>query len=331
MTLVLRLLMAAAGLLAAVTPAQAALNLCNRTSYVLYAATAALDSHAADVKGWTRIVPGECVAARPEKLTRQTYLVHARSSIAHGGPARAWGGKRMLCVRDGDFSLKQSASGGACPAESFPLGFAALDTRGRANWTMTLDEPTPLGTLQAAQLAGVKRLLRDNGYKVGPIDGSPDKATGVALAEFRKKFAPDADNAGLFKILEDQARKHAVPAGLTACNRGKVPLLVALAQTGHGKKTARGWWTVAPGGCARLQTVPLAADVMYLLARTQAGVAVKDGPAKFCVAGAAFDIKQADGNCAARGFDEAGFWRIDAHGAAGAVLDLGAPASGRRG
>ena len=77
--------------LAAPAPAHAALTLCNRTSYILYAATSAIQSPGSDTRGWTRIMPGECEIARKEPLTAESYLVHARSSIAHSGPSRAWG------------------------------------------------------------------------------------------------------------------------------------------------------------------------------------------------------------------------------------------------
>jgi uncharacterized membrane protein len=320
----LRVLVAAGILAAASAPAHAALELCNRTSYVLETATAALVGKTAEVKGWTRIAPGDCATARKENLKGRAWLVHARSSIAHGGPARAWGGKRLLCVRDDDFALKQPVTKAGCPADgSFPLGFASIDTKGHSDWTMTLDEPDPLPSLQAAQLAGVKRLLRDNGYKTGQLDGVPDKATGAALADFRKKFAPKADNPHLFTILEDRARHHVTPVGLTACNDGKMPLLVALAQVSRGKKVARGWWTVAPGACARLQTVPLAADIMYVRGETRDGATILGGPQIFCIAGAAFEISDAQGRCAERGYDQAGFAKVDTRGAAGAMVRLG--------
>jgi uncharacterized membrane protein len=341
---VVPLLLAGAPLVMAAGPAHAALDLCNRTSYILYAATAALASggkspgggtSSAEVKGWTRIVPGDCVMARPEKLSpRLTYLVHARSSIAHSGAPRAWGGARPLCVRDGDFLLKQAASAKGCDGGGggFPLGFAALDTRGQADWTMTFDERPPIGTLQAAQLAGVRRLLKDNGYKVGPLTGGPDKATGAALAAFRAKmkFSPGAGNAALFAALEKGARARVTPAGLTACNDGKSPLLVALGQRGHGKQSARGWWRVGPGACARLQTVPLAGERMYVLAQDTGGAVVMGGAQPFCIAGTAFEIADAAGGCAARGYGQAGFAPVDAHGAAGAVVRLGGGA-GRKG
>jgi len=330
MTRLCRILLAAAGLAATGLPAHATLTLCNRTSYVLEAATSALGGGVAEVKGWTRIAPGDCVAARPESLKGRAWFVHARSSIAHGGPARAWGGKHLFCVRNGNFSLKRPAGKATCPIDGgFPLGFAAIDIKGHFSWTTALDESPPLPTLQAAQLAGVKRLLMDNGYKVGPLDGKPDKATGAALADFRKKFAPEADNAQLIAILEKRARLHVTPAGLTVCNDAKVPLLVALGQTGHGKKVARGWWTAAPDACAQLQTVPLGTDIMYLLARTRKGETVLSGPQAFCITDAAFEIQYEQARCSDRGYSQAGFAKVEAHGSSGVVLHLGAAAMQR--
>jgi uncharacterized membrane protein len=262
--------------------------------------------------------------ARPERLSRLTYLVEARSSLAHSGPARAWGGARKLCVRDGNFTRKQPPSQAACPA-GFPLGFAVVNTEGKPDWTMTFDENPPIASLEAAQLAGVRRLLKDNGYKVGPLTGTPDKATGTALVDFRRTLPPDADNAALFAALEKAAQAKVAPAGLTACNDSKKPLLVALGKDGHGKKTARGWWTVAAGACARLQTTPLAQDHMYILARGADKVVVKGGAVKFCVAGAAFEIADAQTRCVARGFEDAGFAPLDGHGAAGLIVYMGTP------
>ena len=173
-------------LLCAATPARAALTLCNRTSTILYAATAAIKSPQSQTQGWTRLVPGDCQVARPEELTAETYMVYARSSLAHGGPARAWGGNFPLCVRDGNFRFQQSGALAVCKEEgAFALPFATLDTKGRRSWTMTLDETPALPSLAAAQLAGVKRLLRDNGYETGSLGGGPDKKTGAAISAFR--------------------------------------------------------------------------------------------------------------------------------------------------
>ena len=313
-------------LLGARAPAHAALTLCNRTSYVLYAATSAIQSPRSQTQGWTRIAPGDCKLARKEALTAETYLVHARSSLAHSGPARAWGGSYPVCVKDGDFVIKQSVTQPYCTeGDTFALPFATLDNHGKSVWTMNFDEQPGFGSLSAAQLAGVKRLLKDNGYKIGAIDGTPDKATGAALADFRArmKFAPTAGNVELFAVLEREARKTAAPAGYTVCNEAREPLLLALAQNDHGKAVSRGWWTAQPGACAKLITTPLASDAVYLLAQRKGGGALVSGPQRFCTTPQAFEIQGA-GNCAGRGYAEAGFAATPTRGKAGYVAHISA-------
>jgi uncharacterized membrane protein len=315
---------AALALLCAATPARAALTLCNRTSTVLYAATAAVQGPQAQAKGWTRIAPGDCQVARGEDLTAQTYLVHARSSLAHGGPAKAWGGKLPICVKDANFNLTQSTRAACKEDGAFTLPFAPLETGGHRSWTMTLDETPAQPSLVAAQLAGVKRLLRDNGYAVGPLDGTPDKKTGIALADFRKRmhFPEKAGNPELFIALEREASRTNAPAGYTLCNDGKVLLEAALAQTDKDKSVVRGWWTVLPGACARAVTTPLTKDGYFLFARHKDGKPVASGPEKFCVAPTAFEIKDR-GNCASRSQTEAGFVRTQTNGLAGYVAHIG--------
>jgi len=319
----------AVALLCAATPAQAALTLCNRTSFVLYAATAVAKGPQAQapmtqVQGWTRIAPGDCQVARSENLAAQTVLVHARSSLAHSGPAKAWGGKLPICVKDANFHFSQPARAACKEDGAFTLPFAALATGGRPSWTMTLDETPALPSLMAAQLAGVRRLLHDNGYDVGPLDGVPDKKTGVALAAFRKqmRFPERAGNPELFMALEREASKTNAPAGYTICNDGKTLLEAALAETDKNKTFVRGWWTVPPLACARAVTTPLANGGYYLFVRHKDGKPVLQGTEIFCVAPTAFEIKDR-GNCASRGQAQAGFVRTQTKGQAGYVAHIG--------
>jgi uncharacterized membrane protein len=322
--IMLVMLVVLAGLLLPAAPAQAALTLCNRTSYVLYAATAAIQSPRSDVEGWTRIAPGDCQLARKEALTAETYLVHARSSIAHSGPARAWGGAYPVCVKDGNFSIKQTVTQPYCSAEgTFSLPFAPLANRGKSVWTMNFDEQ-PMMNLSQAQLAGVKRLLKDNGYKIGAIDGKPDKLTGAALADFRKRmhFSPSAGNVELFEALERQAKARIAPAGYTVCNDSRDTLLIALGEMEHGQAVSRGWWTAQPGGCARAITTPLNTDAVFLLAQKKNGATLVGGSQVFCTAAPAFEIRGA-ANCAARGYGQYGFARTQTRGAGGTVAHVG--------
>jgi len=317
-------LIAALALAVCASPAEAALNLCNRTSYVLYAATAAIKGTQSQTQGWTRVAPGECQVARKETLTADTYLVHARSSLAHSGPARAWGGSFPMCAKDTDFALNRAGTMAVCSEDgSFSLPFAALDTGGRPNWTMTLDEQPALASLTAAQLAGVKRLLRDNGFDPGPINAAVSKQTSAALAAARKKLdAEKLDNAGLFARLENEARKTVAPAGYTACNEGDALIEVALAEVTKGKPVSKGWWTVPKGACARILTTPLGDGAYYLFARRKDGAAVVGGKAMFCITDAAFEIRER-GKCAERRQIEAGFLPTPTGGQAGYRARIG--------
>lgn len=305
-------------------PAQAALTLCNRTSYILYAATSAIQSPRSDTRGWTRIAPGDCQIARTEALTAETYLIHARTSLAHSGPARAWGGAYPVCVKDSNFSIQQAVTEPYCTADdTFALPFAALDNHGKTSWTMNFDEQ-PAMSLTEAQLAGVKRLLKDNGYPIAHIDGKPDRITGAALADFRKRmhFAADAGNAELFSVLEREARKKIAPAGYTVCNEAREPLLVALGQLNKGNAVSLGWWTVQPGACAKAITTPLSGDAVYLLAQRKTGGTLVSGPQRFCITTAAFEIR-GNTNCSGRGFSESGFATTRTKGLSGYVAHIG--------
>jgi hypothetical protein len=320
----LRFLLAAIACALAATPAQAALTLCNRTSYILYAATSAIQSPRSQTQGWTRITPGECQLARKEPLTAETYLVHARTSLAHSGPARAWGGAYPVCVKDANFSSAQGVTQPYCTAEdTFALPFAPLDNRGKSVWTMNFDEQPAMNATEA-QLAGVKRLLKDNGYKIDRIDGKPDKATGAGLQDFRKrmKFAVTAGNTELFDTLEREARKKIAPAGYTACNETRDVLLLALGQIEGGRPVSRGWWTVQPGACAKAVTTPLNTDADYLLALRKSGGTLVGGGMHFCTTAAAFEIKGAD-NCSGRGLADNGFAATPTKGASGYVAHIG--------
>jgi len=308
-------------------PAHAALTLCNRTSYILYAATSAVQSPGSDTRGWTRVAPGECEIARKEPLTAEGYLVHARSSLSHSGPARSWGGAYPVCVKDANFAIRQTVTQPYCSAEdTFALPFASLNNRGKSVWTMNFDEQ-PVMSRGEAQLAGVKRLLADNGYKIARIDGKPDKATGAALTDFRKRMRFDAlaGNTVLFRILETQARVKVAPAGYTVCNETGESMLVALGQTEPGAKpvsVSRGWWTVEPASCAKAVTTPLKADAVYLLAQRKNGSTLVGGLEKFCVTSVAFEIRGSQ-DCAGRALTEAGFAATPTKGLSGYIARIG--------
>lgn len=306
------------------SPAQAALKLCNRTSYILYAATSSVSGNGSSTQGWVRIAPGDCQVARPEKLSSQSYLVYARSALAHSGPERAWGGDFPLCVKDGNFTLNRRGATANCTGDVFAVPFATVETHNRPDWTMTFDDQPNFGALEAAQLAGVKRLLKDNGYKIAAIDAKPDKATGAALADFRKKmkFAERAGNDELFTVLEAEAAKRGgAPQGYTVCNDAGADVVAAVAEPTGADFVTRGWWHIAGHACARMITAPLKSAAVWLSAQKPGGAVTVSGPDQFCITGQEFEIKGRK-ECAQRGYVQAGFARTPTHGKSGVVVHI---------
>lgn len=317
---------AVAATLLCATGAEAQLKLCNRTSYVLYAATGYAQGIDAVTQGWSRIVPGACQLAIRDPLKARGYFVYARTSLAHSGASRAWGGTQKLCVKDAAFSLSVPFAAIRCPADdTFDLPFAGVDTRRKSSWAMTFDDPTAYRTMKDAEAAGLKRLLKDIGAKIGPVDARPDKAADAALAAFRKRLnmKPTATTSDLFDALETEALKTSAPAGYAICNDTTKPVWAALGERQAADKwISRGWWKIAPGGCAKAIAESLKADRIYILAQTPDGKQLVAGKDRFCTTNVEFEI-QGRQNCKARGLTEQGFAETNVKGVAGYTAHIG--------
>ncbi len=283
------------------SPAHASLRLCNRTSYVIYAAVAVQSSSKVTVQGWTRIAPGGCAEALQGDLAAQAYYLTGRSSRAYSGPPRAWNGPTSFCAKDGNFRFALPISA-ACPSDGYELGFAPLDTHHMRSWTTTFRESPDLKSMAAAEHAGLKRLLADNGVK----HLADNKQVDAALAAFRKRMhlADGAPPSAMFNALETEAMKSSRGAGYTVCNDTDKPFWAAIGQKKGAVYASRGWWTVAAGSCAQLVTEPVAG--VWLRVERPKGAPLVAGPMRFCVTNIAFDIQGRD-NCAKRGLTEAGF------------------------
>lgn len=305
---------AALALAVAWSPADAALQLCNRSSYIIYAATGAFSAGEVAMQGWTRIAPGRCAVAITTDLTAHAYYLFARSSRAHAGSPRAWNGQTNLCVKDKDFALSLPAGGRCTAPETYELPFAALDTHHRRSWTATFRETPDLGSMQNAERAGLKRLLAD----IGTRDTGNPKTVDAALADLRRRLhvPAGADASALFDALETQAMKSAIPAGYTICNDTDKPAWAALGQKKGTVFVSRGWWTVAAGTCAQAITEPLANNPVYLRVERPNGAPLVVGPEKFCVTNIEFEIQGRE-RCTQRGLVEAGFAQTNAGGAPG--------------
>jgi len=306
-------------------PAAASMKVCNRTSYVLYAATANDAPTGISSQGWSRVAPGACRVVLPPDLTAPAYYIHARSSRAHSGPARAWGGDKQVCVKDTNFATQNPFSARDCLNDDFyELPFAPVDTHHLRNWTTTFSETPALTTLQQAQLAGLKRLLKDLGYRLAAIDGKPDKATEAALADFRKRLriAANASIDDLFDALETEALKTATPSGYSVCNDTAKAVAAALGQKQGAAWVAHGWWKIAAGSCAKLVADLAGIDSLFLFVQTVNGPALVTGKEKFCVADIEFDI-QGRTNCGKRGLSEVGFMETKVRGLSGFSAHVG--------
>ena len=316
----------------------ASLTLCNRTSYVLYAATGTAAAGGVQAQGWSRLGPGGCQTVLPADLNAPAYYLYAKTASAHAGPARAWGGNAAICVKDTTFNNRDALNPSHCASDDFyPLPFASLDTHRMRSWTATFSESAALTTLPQAQLAGLKRLLRDSGYRIGAIDGSPDKAADGALIDFRKKqkIAANATIAQVFDALETNAMKTATPAGYSICNDTAKAVAAALGQKERADWISHGWWKIQAGGCAKVMPDLTGTDSVYLFVQKINGPALVTGPAKFCVADIEFDIQGRD-RCASRGLTEAGFAETKVKGLSGFAAHVGeaglvkAPAAKKR-
>ena len=307
-------------------PAHASLRLCNRTSYVLTAATAAAGTSDALVQGWTRIVPGSCRTTIQGDLAATAYYVYARTSSAHSGAPRAWNGDANFCVKDTNFSLTLPLLSTRCPApDIYELPFAPIATHHMRSWTTTFRETPDFDSMKSAEHAGLKRLLADNGAKVGDLRSGLDKTAQAALALFRKRLRV-SDKAGtedLFDALETEAMKTAAPIGYTVCNDTNKQVWAAIAQKNGNVAVSRGWWIVAAGACAITVTDSVAKARNYLRVEKAKGVALVSGPEKFCVTSIIFEIHGRE-RCAARGLAEAGFAETNAKGAPGYVAHVSA-------
>jgi uncharacterized membrane protein len=309
--------------LVAAAPASAGLKLCNRTSYILYAAVAATAKGNTVTQGWTRIAPGACETAIPTPLRSPPYYVYAQSSRSHSGPSRAWGADNRFCVKHGNFTLTTPIRS-RCADDAFDVGFSEISTQRKTDFTETFTGKPEIATLDQARIAGLQRLLSDNGYKIANIDGNDDKPTETALNAFRRKakLKRKATDADLFNALEKKAGEISAPAGYSVCNATTAPFWAAIGQRNGKDWVSRGWWKVPPSNCATAITDPLDTDRIYVLADIPGKKPLVSGGNKFCVTDIAFEI-QGRNDCQKRGMREVGFAETNVKGTDGYVAKIG--------
>lgn len=99
-------------------------------------------------------------------------------------------------------------------------------------------------------------------------------------------------------------------AKFAVCNKTEHPFAIALGHMSGGKWVSEGWWRVEPKGCTDILRGALKARYYYLRGVHLGVDGAWDGNRMFCVARDNFTIK-GRGNCAKRGYGQAGFFEID--------------------
>ncbi len=300
-------------------------SLCNDTSYVLEAATGRPDGRAILVQGWVRLRPGECQVAVAAPLTRGTHYLYARTSLAHRGGRRQWGGDANVCVEPGNnFTIENPPQ---CEASGFETRkFRQVNINRRESWRTSFAEATPY-TAQRAQAAGLQRLLTDAGYEIREgRSGVDPRQVAAALSQFRAtaRIAPNTSMAGYIDALERAARRRSSQLGLTLCNRTNARVWTAIARRRGDGWESRGWWPLGPGGCARTIDEALIQESYYVHATMESedgDRVLASGGDPFCVSPARFAVLGRE-RCAERFYDTAYFTRITSTGRPGLVVEF---------
>ena len=304
-------------------PANAALEFCNRSSYLLDAASAHQVDAGFLVQGWFKLDPGQCKTVVSEDLGTGEYYAFARTRQAHGASRRLTSGDRMLCIDTTDFSF---VSADGCTDRGLQkVEFARIDTDGRKDWTATFSESGNYDD-KRARIAGTQRLLRELGYKPGSVDGFSGGRTTRAIKEFQKANGLKDDgkvNAKLFQALEAAGEQRQRRSGFHFCNDTQLLVWAAIGYRQSDEWRSSGWIRVPAGNCAPAMTSALDEPVYYAYAEavTQSGeVATRNdvplvwgGDRSFCTKPTRFFIRGRT-NCAARGYDEVPFQEVDVSG-----------------
>jgi uncharacterized membrane protein len=296
---------------------------CNRTSYAASIAVGIRNGGLWLTRGWWAVPAGECKVVVKGPLSQASYYVFARSSFAHTGSVRTWGGSQTLCIGNGAFQATSDGSDD-CNAGYDPQGFAKVETEGKAAWTTTLSEDPGYKSMEQARVAGLQRLLYDLGRFEGPFDGIAGPKYNEALTQVRTELGVGpTDTANLYAKLLAEAAKVQVSAGLTFCNRSQDVIWTALGQDLQGKKESKGWWRLQPGQCAKVIKDRLDDRVMYgfAIADREGSPETWGGADQFCTKDSSFDLEGV-GDCAARGFTSTGFMKIETAGREGITFEF---------
>jgi uncharacterized membrane protein len=117
---------------------------CNETGNTVMAAIANDDRGAIVTRGWYRVEPGKCtrpeVLARARRVYSYAEAVDANGQLVNrGGKPLTWGGRTMLCTREGAFEISEQKE---CNGRGLrAAGFASVELAAQGATTLRFKEP----------------------------------------------------------------------------------------------------------------------------------------------------------------------------------------------
>lgn len=297
---------------------------CNQTSYTLLVAVGLQNGPMIFTRGWWPLPAGECKVVIKGPLNQNSYYSFARSSFAHAGPIRTWGGTHELCTGRVNFQAS-GTEGSPCGPGYVSQGFAGVDTNGKAGWLTTLSEGPQIKGLDEARIAGLQRLLSDVGLFEGAIDGVAGPKFNEAMTQARTALgATSADSATLYAKLLAEATRIQASSGLTFCNRTQSIIWAAYGREAQGKQQSRGWYRLLPEQCEKVIKERLTEPSVYAFASVEKSEGVPEtwgGNKIFCTKDSSFDFEDST-NCSGKGFSANGFFQINTNGQSSVTFEF---------
>jgi len=300
--------------------AKADYEFCNRTSYVLDAAIGFEAESGWMSRGWVRILPGDCAPMLQGPVDERDYYVFARSMDAHDGSIKYFSGNTGFCVVENAFEIEGREQ---CAIRGFDSAdFQRVRTSAGKGWTTSFAEASDY-TPEQARIAGTQRLLHDLGFALRQVDGIAARNTLRAVQAFQRSEDLPAtgriDTELLEQLVERAIANHA-SVGLDLCNRTDDLVWASIGYQNGDDKISSGWIRIEAGSCRKAIKGKLLQDAYYVYAeaidhsgspvRRDGADLVWGGNDSFCTKATRFEIRGRE-NCAARGFDERGFLRVE--------------------
>jgi uncharacterized membrane protein len=130
----MRLVIALAALIAAASPADAGLSVCNKGTHGVKVALGQFNGTRWSSEGWWQVAAKNCAELTAGHLDARFYYLYATD-----GASGTWDGGKIFCVGTMDrFSI---IGRGACATRGYDRrGFFEVDTGNQLNWTQSLSD-----------------------------------------------------------------------------------------------------------------------------------------------------------------------------------------------